>query len=146
MEQGPPEAGHRTFIATVVFIDIVGYSERLVTQQVELKTRLNGLVADVLQNVAASDHPGCRDHGAVAAEHDDHVGIDRLACPVELLTGKDRFADKLYLALPEPRRKLLRGGFGIGIIRLHNDPDGRYSLFAHLMISSRKTPETRRFV
>ena len=32
MEQAPPEAGHRTFIATVVFIDIVGYSERLVTQ------------------------------------------------------------------------------------------------------------------
>jgi class 3 adenylate cyclase len=55
VEQATPEAGHRTFIATVVFIDIVGYSERLVTQQVELKTRLNGLVADVLQNVAASD-------------------------------------------------------------------------------------------
>src|SRR4029077_12020106 len=44
VEQGPVESGHRTFIATVVFIDIVGYSERLVTQQVELKTRLNGLV------------------------------------------------------------------------------------------------------
>ncbi len=58
MEQAPPaspEPGHRTFIATVVFIDIVGYSERLVTQQVELKTRLNGLVAGVLEHVPVTD-------------------------------------------------------------------------------------------
>ena len=55
MPQGQAEPGHRTFIATVVFIDIVGYSERPVAQQVEIKTRLNAMVAAVLEHVPVTD-------------------------------------------------------------------------------------------
>lgn len=53
----PPHVapGHRTFIGTVVFVDIVDYSTRLVVQQVDLKTRLNAMISRALEHVAAPD-------------------------------------------------------------------------------------------
>ena len=53
----PPhhEPHHRTFIGTVVFVDIVEYSKGLVSQQVELKTRLNEMIGQVLEHVPAGD-------------------------------------------------------------------------------------------
>jgi len=53
----PPhhEPHHRTFIGTVVFVDIVAYSKGLVSQQVELKIRLNEMIGQVLEHVPAGD-------------------------------------------------------------------------------------------
>lgn len=55
MESSHCEPRHRTFIGTVVFVDIVEYSKRMVAQQVEFKTRLSEMIAQVLEHVPVTD-------------------------------------------------------------------------------------------
>jgi class 3 adenylate cyclase len=55
MESAQYESRPRTFIGTVVFVDIVAYSKQLVSQQVEVKTRLNDMIARVLEHVPTID-------------------------------------------------------------------------------------------
>lgn len=47
--------GNRTFICSVVFIDIVEYSRKAVAEQIRLKEQLNALLAEALKDVAAND-------------------------------------------------------------------------------------------
>jgi class 3 adenylate cyclase len=54
-EQPPPSSESRTFICTVVFVDVVGYSQQPVAQQVALKRHLNALIGRSLAHVAESD-------------------------------------------------------------------------------------------
>src|SRR5690606_34973458 len=49
------QASNRTFICSVVFLDIVEYSRKPVAEQIQLKERLNALLADALANVAPND-------------------------------------------------------------------------------------------
>ena len=114
MEQAPPEAGHRTFIATVVFIDIVGYSERLVTQQVELKTRLNGLVADVLQNVPATDR--------MMLDTGDGAALCFLGDPEDALFAASNLRASTMAIGPE---LALRIGINLGPLRIVKDVNGQ---------------------
>ncbi len=114
MEQGPPEAGQRTFIATVVFIDIVGYSERLVTQQVELKTRLNGLVANVLQNVPATDR--------MMLDTGDGAAICFLGDPEDALFTASNLRAGTIAVGPE---LALRIGINLGPLRIVKDVNGQ---------------------
>jgi class 3 adenylate cyclase len=114
VEQGPPEAGHRTFIATVVFIDIVGYSERLVTQQVELKTRLNGLVANVLQNVPATDR--------MMLDTGDGAALCFLGDPEDALFAASNLRASTMAIGPE---LALRIGINLGPLRIVKDVNGQ---------------------
>jgi class 3 adenylate cyclase len=47
--------GNRTFICSVVFIDIVEYTRKAVTEQIQLKEQLNRLLSEALKDVAAND-------------------------------------------------------------------------------------------
>ena len=114
MEQAPPEAGHRTFIATVVFIDIVGYSERLVTQQVELKTRLNRLVANVLQNVPATDR--------MMLDTGDGAALCFLGDPEDALFAASNLRASTMAIGPE---LALRIGINLGPLRIVKDVNGQ---------------------
>ena len=53
------EQPNRTFVCSVMFLDIVEYSKRSVAEQMTLKQRLNALLGQVLQNVAASRLVAC---------------------------------------------------------------------------------------
>jgi class 3 adenylate cyclase len=114
VEQGPSEAGHRTFIATVVFIDIVGYSERLVTQQVELKTRLNGLVANVLQNVPVTDR--------MMLDTGDGAALCFLGDPEDALFAASNLRASTVAIGPE---LALRIGINLGPLRIVKDVNGQ---------------------
>jgi class 3 adenylate cyclase len=46
---------NRTFIGSVLFIDIVGYSKRTVPDQLDMKELFNALLAEAIQNVAPAD-------------------------------------------------------------------------------------------
>ena len=46
------DQGNRTFIGSVVFVDIVGYSKRSVSEQILLKDRFTSMLADSLTDVA----------------------------------------------------------------------------------------------
>jgi class 3 adenylate cyclase len=54
-EQPPYGSEHRTVICTVVFVDIVAYSQQAVAQQVQVKRHLNALIGRALAQVAESD-------------------------------------------------------------------------------------------
>jgi class 3 adenylate cyclase len=114
VEQAPPEAGQRTFIATVVFIDIVGYSERLVTQQVELKTRLNGLVANVLQHVPVTDR--------MMLDTGDGAAICFLGDPEDALFAASNLRASTVAIGPE---HALRIGINLGPLRIVKDVNGQ---------------------
>ena len=47
--------GNRTFICSVVFIDIVEYTRKAVTEQIQLKELLNAFLGEALKDVAAND-------------------------------------------------------------------------------------------
>ena len=114
MEQAPVEPGHRTFIATVVFIDIVGYSERLVTQQVELKTRLNGLVAGVLENVPVADR--------MMLDTGDGAALCFLGDPEDALFAASNLRAATIAIGPE---LALRIGINLGPLRIVKDVNGQ---------------------
>jgi class 3 adenylate cyclase len=115
VEQGPAEhPGHRTFIATVVFIDIVGYSERLVTQQVELKTRLNGLVAGVLEHVPAGDR--------MMLDTGDGAALCFLGDPEDALFAASNLRANTQAIGPE---LALRIGINLGPLRIVKDVNGQ---------------------
>ncbi len=114
MEQATPEPGHRTFIATVVFIDIVGYSERLVTQQVELKTRLNGLVAGVLEHVAVTDR--------MMLDTGDGAALCFLGDPEDALFAASNLRASTVAIGPE---LALRIGINLGPLRIVKDVNGQ---------------------
>ena len=114
MEQAHAEPGHRTFIATVVFIDIVGYSERLVTQQVELKTRLNGLVAGVLENVPVADR--------MMLDTGDGAALCFLGDPEDALFAASNLRAATVAIGPE---LALRIGINLGPLRIVKDVNGQ---------------------
>ena len=114
MEQGSVESSHRTFIATVVFIDIVGYSERLVTQQVELKTRLNGLVAGVLEHVPVADR--------MMLDTGDGAALCFLGDPEDALFAASNLRAATVAIGPE---LALRIGINLGPLRIVKDVNGQ---------------------
>jgi class 3 adenylate cyclase len=114
VEQAPVEPGHRTFIATVVFIDIVGYSERLVTQQVELKTRLNGLVAGVLEHVPVADR--------MMLDTGDGAALCFLGDPEDALFAASNLRAATAAIGPE---LALRIGINLGPLRIVKDVNGQ---------------------
>ena len=46
------DQGNRTFIGSVVFVDIVGYTKRSVSEQITLKDRFTSILADSLKDIA----------------------------------------------------------------------------------------------
>lgn len=46
---------NRTFICSVVFVDLVGYSKRSVSEQLSIKDRFTALLGDALKNIAVND-------------------------------------------------------------------------------------------
>jgi class 3 adenylate cyclase len=55
MAEDGPRAEGRTLICTVVFVDLVEYSERTVAQQAVQKAHLNRLIAQCLADVAEAE-------------------------------------------------------------------------------------------
>ena len=46
---------NKTSICSIVFVDIVDYSQKLGNEQVELKDRFNHLLSEALKNIAQND-------------------------------------------------------------------------------------------
>jgi class 3 adenylate cyclase len=117
VEQGHAEPGHRTFIATVVFVDIVGYSERPVAQQVELKTRLNRMVADVLEHIPAADR--------MMLDTGDGAALCFLGDPEDAVFAASNLRGSTVAIGPE---LALRIGINLGPLRIVKDVNGQPNL------------------
>jgi class 3 adenylate cyclase len=114
VEQGPAEPGHRTFIATVVFIDIVGYSQRPVTQQVDIKTRLNGMIGAVLEHVPVADR--------MMLDTGDGAALCFLGDPEDAVFAASNLRGK---ALTGGAELALRIGINLGPVRVVKDVNGQ---------------------
>jgi class 3 adenylate cyclase len=112
--QSHAEPGHRTFIATVVFIDIVGYSQRPVTQQVDIKTRLNAMIGTVLEHVPVSDR--------MMLDTGDGAALCFLGDPEDAVFAASNLRGSVLAAGPE---LALRIGINLGPVRVVKDVNGQ---------------------
>jgi class 3 adenylate cyclase len=117
----PPLSGseNRTFICTVVFMDLVDYSRRPVTEQAALKRRLNELVGQALAQVAEADRQ--------ALDTGDGAALCFFGDPEDALFAAAHLRDAIK-ADPGPGGAQLRIGINLGPARLVRDVNGNRNI------------------
>ncbi|MGA0033085.1 MAG: PEGA domain-containing protein [Burkholderiales bacterium] len=105
------DRGTRTFICTVVFIDIVEYSKKSVAEQMRVKQQLTDLLARALADVPGKDR--------IILDTGDGAAVNFLGDPEEGLFLGLALRDALAAAEDDALR--LRTGINLGPVRLIKD-------------------------
>jgi len=116
MDETSQRTTRSTFICTVLFTDIVGYSTRPVSQQVGMKNRFNAIVSRSLENSPAAEH--------IIVDTGDGAGIGFLGDPEDALFAANTMRD-LIVAEPRDSGLTVRIGINLGPVKLVNDINGR---------------------
>jgi class 3 adenylate cyclase len=109
--------GNRTFICSVLFLDIAGYSEQPVAEQIRLKERFNALVAEALAGVAAADR--------IILDTGDGAAISFIGDPEDALTVAGHLRDALQAPPGEAVPLRVRLGINLGPVKLVRDINGQ---------------------
>lgn len=112
---------NRTWLSSIVFLDIVAYSKRPVEQQIDIKDHLNELIAETINRVAARDR--------IMIDAGDGVALCYLGDPEEALFMAMHLCDELKVA--NQTRKLtydVRVGINLGPIKVVKDINGRQNV------------------
>ena len=110
--------GNRTFICSVVFIDIIEYSRKAVAEQIRLKEQLNSLLAEALKDVAANDR--------VILDTGDGAAISFVGDPEDALFVCIALRDAVVSPQPGVAVPLqLRIGINLGPVKLVQDLNGQ---------------------
>src|SRR3954466_11490893 len=72
-----PERANRTFICSVLFLDIAEYSKKPVSDQIQLKDRFNALIGTSIRDIAPSDR--------IILDTGDGVAVNFLGDPEDAL-------------------------------------------------------------
>ena len=110
-------ATNRTFICSIVFLDIVGYSKKAVTEQIQLKERLNNLLTEALENVAVNDR--------IILDTGDGAALSFLGDPEDALYVSLSLREALQLPQPPGPELKIRLGINLGPVRLVKDINGQ---------------------
>ena len=110
-------ASNRTFICSVLFLDIVGYSKKPVAEQIQLKERLNALLTDALANVAVNDR--------IILDTGDGAALNFLGDPEDALFASLSIRESLATPLPHGPALMLRFGINLGPVKLIKDINGQ---------------------
>jgi class 3 adenylate cyclase len=105
---------NRTFIGSVLFIDIVGYSCRTVPDQLAIKSLFNELLSEAVQNVAAGER--------IMVDTGDGAGIAFLGDPEDALFSALSLKDAIdagKATLGEPW--FIRIGINLGPLKMVRD-------------------------
>ncbi len=105
---------NRTFIGSVLFIDIVGYSCRTVPDQLAIKELFNNLLSDAVQNVAPNER--------IMVDTGDGAGIAFLGDPEDALFAALSLRDAIdagKATLGEPG--FVRMGINLGPLKMVRD-------------------------
>lgn len=115
------DVSNRTFVSSILFLDIIEYSKRSVTEQLVLKQRFNELMTDVLQHVAPTER--------IILDTGDGAAISFQGNPEEALFAAMALRDAIAAEPPE-RLPLLevRSGINLGPIRLIRDLNGQMNI------------------
>ena len=118
----PPEpysSENRTFICTVVFVDLVDYTKQPVSQQVALKRRLNEMIGRSLAHVSDSDR--------LILDTGDGAALCFFGDPEDALFAATSLRDAVT-AEPGPAAARLRIGINLGPARVVRDLNGNRNI------------------
>ncbi|HEY3325739.1 MAG TPA: adenylate/guanylate cyclase domain-containing protein, partial [Novimethylophilus sp.] len=106
---------NRTSICSVIFLDIVGYSQQPVSEQIEYKNRFNHLIGDAIKDVAQNDR--------IILDTGDGAAITLLGAPEEALFVSLTIRDGILKCNQEhPDMPLsVRIGINLGPVRVVKD-------------------------
>jgi phosphoribosyl-AMP cyclohydrolase len=115
------DRSNRTFISSVLFLDIVEYTKQPVAQQIRLKNQFNSLVSELIADISESDR--------IILDTGDGAALSFLGDPEDALF----VAVKLRDALREKQREEfpdlhIRMGINLGPVKLLKDINGRPNL------------------
>ena len=109
---------NRTFVCSVLFIDIVEYTKKSVTEQLRLKQRFNALLIRALQQVATSDR--------IVLDTGDGAAVCFLGSPEAAMFVAMDFRDGIAGESSNETLPLrVRMGANLGPIRLIKDINGQ---------------------
>lgn len=112
------ERQHRTLICSVLFLDMVGYSRKPVTQQMNLRESFNRLLREALEGVARNDR--------VILDTGDGAAVTFLGDPEGALFLALRLRESLSAdSLREEQDLRLRCGINLGPVKLVRDINGQ---------------------
>lgn len=104
-----PERASRTFVCSVLFVDIVEYSKKPVAEQLQTKERFNARVSQALQEIPAEDR--------IVLDTGDGVAVSFLGDPEDALFG----ALRLARWIAQEAGIQVRMGINLGPVRLTRD-------------------------
>ena len=107
---------NRTLICSVVFLDIVGYSKKPVSEQIQIKERLNGLLTEALENVAVNDR--------IILDTGDGAALSFIGDPEDALFVSLTLRDALTGPQPAGPEMKMRIGINLGPVKLVKDING----------------------
>jgi class 3 adenylate cyclase len=105
---------NRTLICSVVFLDIVEYSRKPVTEQIRLKDRFNAVLSDALKGIAAGDR--------IILDTGDGAAVSFIGDPEDALLMATELRDALVHDAPDGGPQLrMRVGINLGPVSLVRD-------------------------
>jgi len=110
-------ATNRTFICSIVFLDIVEYSKKPVTEQIVFKERLNGMLTEALANVALNDR--------IILDTGDGAALSFLGDPEDALFASLTLRDELAAPQLDGPKMQMRIGINLGPVKLVKDINGQ---------------------
>ncbi len=111
------ERASRTFICSVLFLDIVEYSRKPVAEQIKLKDRFNALIASAIQEIPPADR--------IILDTGDGVAINFLGDPEDALFVAMSLRDAFAPDVNQPPEVPARIGINLGPVRLVRDLNSR---------------------
>ena len=116
-----PEHTNRTFICSVLFLDIVEYSQRSVAEQIALKERFNAVLTEAITGVPTDDR--------IILDTGDGAAVSFLGDPEDTLFAGMSLRDAVsgQDATTGPRLQI-RVGVNLGPVRLVKDINGNNNI------------------
>ncbi len=115
------QATNRTFICSVVFLDIVEYSQKPVDEQIKLKNRFNIILSEAIKDVAINDR--------IILDTGDGAAISFLGDPEDALFVALSIRDAIVGEKSAPPPFLsARIGINLGPVKLVQDINGQRNL------------------
>ncbi len=108
---------NRTFICSVVFLDMVEYSKKPVAEQIFFKERLNTLLTQALANIAPNDR--------IILDTGDGAALSFLGDPEDALYVSLSLREALQRPQPPGPELKMRLGINLGPVRLVKDINGQ---------------------
>src|SRR3954469_19656941 len=112
-----PERANRTFICSVLFLDIAEYSKKPVSDQIQLKDRFNALIAESIRDIAPTDR--------IILDTGDGVAVNFLGDPEDALFVAMSLREAFAPQGSDLHHLPARIGINLGPVRLVRDLNGQ---------------------